>query len=54
MARVRLKPLARQTIVITGATSGIGLATARLAGRPGEVGCPGARVPPKQPRTAGP
>jgi NAD(P)-dependent dehydrogenase (short-subunit alcohol dehydrogenase family) len=31
MARVRLKPLARQTVVITGATSGIGLATARMA-----------------------
>lgn len=28
---VRLKPLARQTIVITGASSGIGLATARMA-----------------------
>jgi short-subunit dehydrogenase len=28
---VRLRPLARQTIVITGASSGIGLATARLA-----------------------
>lgn len=28
---IRLKPLARQTIVITGASSGIGLATARMA-----------------------
>ncbi len=31
MSNIRLKPLSRQTIVITGATSGIGLATARLA-----------------------
>jgi NAD(P)-dependent dehydrogenase (short-subunit alcohol dehydrogenase family) len=31
MARVHLKRLSQQTIVITGATSGIGLATARLA-----------------------
>ena len=31
VGRARLKPLARQTIVLTGATSGIGLATARLA-----------------------
>ncbi len=31
MASFRLKPLARQTVVITGASSGIGLATARLA-----------------------
>ncbi len=30
MARVTLKPLASQTVVLTGATSGIGLATARL------------------------
>jgi short-subunit dehydrogenase len=33
--RVRLKRLADQVIVITGASSGIGLATARLAGRKG-------------------
>ena len=33
--RARLKPLASQTIVLTGATSGIGLATARLAARSG-------------------
>jgi NAD(P)-dependent dehydrogenase (short-subunit alcohol dehydrogenase family) len=31
MARPRLKPLARQVVVVTGATSGIGLATARMA-----------------------
>ena len=31
MPRIRLKPLSRQTVVITGATSGIGLATARMA-----------------------
>ena len=35
MARVALKPLARQSIVLTGATSGIGLATARMAARRG-------------------
>ena len=34
-ARVRLKPLAEQVVVITGASSGIGLATARLAARRG-------------------
>lgn len=32
---VKLKPLAQQTIVITGATSGIGLCTARLAAKRG-------------------
>src|SRR5690606_21330188 len=31
----KLKPLSQQTIVITGATSGIGLATARLAAERG-------------------
>jgi NADPH:quinone reductase-like Zn-dependent oxidoreductase len=31
MPRVRLKPLSRQTVVVTGATSGIGLATVRMA-----------------------
>jgi short-subunit dehydrogenase len=31
MSKLRLKPLAQQVVVITGATSGIGLATARLA-----------------------
>lgn len=35
MSQIRLKPLSRQTIVITGATSGIGLATARLAAEGG-------------------
>ena len=35
MPQIRLKPLSRQTIVITGATSGIGLATARLAAKGG-------------------
>lgn len=32
---VRLKPLRQQVLVITGASSGIGLATARMAGREG-------------------
>ena len=32
---VRLRPLAEQTIVITGASSGIGLTTAKLAARRG-------------------
>ncbi len=32
---VRLKPIAKQVIVITGATSGIGLATARMAAKQG-------------------
>ena len=35
MPSPRLKPLARQVILITGASSGIGLATARLAARRG-------------------
>ncbi|MGI4877765.1 MAG: SDR family oxidoreductase [Janthinobacterium lividum] len=35
MSRARLKPLASQTIVITGASSGIGLATAEAAARAG-------------------
>lgn len=35
MSQIRLKPLSRQTIVITGATSGIGLSTARLAAESG-------------------
>ncbi len=35
MTRARLKPLSQQTLVITGATSGIGLATARRAARKG-------------------
>jgi NAD(P)-dependent dehydrogenase (short-subunit alcohol dehydrogenase family) len=35
MPRPRLKPLSQQTIVITGATSGIGLATARMAAEQG-------------------
>jgi short-subunit dehydrogenase len=33
--KIRLKPIERQTMVITGATSGIGLATARMAARRG-------------------
>jgi short-subunit dehydrogenase len=33
--KVRLKPIAEQVIVITGATSGIGLATARMAAKQG-------------------
>lgn len=35
MVRVKLRPLAEQAIVVTGASSGIGLATARLAARRG-------------------
>ena len=35
MTRVHLKPLAEQTILVTGATSGIGLATVRLAAQRG-------------------
>lgn len=35
MSRVRLKPIARQVVVITGASSGNGLATARVAARRG-------------------
>ena len=35
MARVALKPLSRQVVVLTGSTSGIGLATARLLARRG-------------------
>lgn len=35
MAKAKLKPLDEQVIVITGASSGIGLATARMAGRRG-------------------
>ncbi len=35
MARVTLKPLSLQTIVLTGATAGIGLATARMAAKQG-------------------
>ena len=35
MARALLKPLSEQVVVITGATSGIGLATARLAAQRG-------------------
>jgi short-subunit dehydrogenase len=35
VTKVRLKPIAEQVIVITGATSGIGLATARMAAKQG-------------------
>lgn len=35
MSKLKLKPLAEQTIVITGASSGIGLATARMAAQRG-------------------
>ena len=37
MTKATLKPLNQQSIVITGATSGIGLATARRAARAGPV-----------------
>jgi len=37
--RVKLQPLAKQVIVITGASSGIGLATAREAARRGGKSC---------------
>lgn len=35
MARINLKPIAEQVVVVTSASSGIGLATARLAARCG-------------------
>jgi NADP-dependent 3-hydroxy acid dehydrogenase YdfG len=35
MSRIQLKPLNERVIVITGATSGIGLATARSAAKAG-------------------
>src|SRR5436190_21011831 len=35
MARIKLKPLKEQVIVITGASSGIGLVTARMAAKRG-------------------
>ena len=35
MSQIRLKPLSQQVIVITGASSGIGLATARMASEAG-------------------
>src|SRR6185503_5756171 len=35
MARTKLKPLKDQVIVITGASSGIGLSTARMAAKQG-------------------
>jgi NADP-dependent 3-hydroxy acid dehydrogenase YdfG len=35
MSRAKLKPIEEQVIVITGASSGIGLATARLAAKRG-------------------
>ena len=37
--QIRLKPINEQVIVITGASSGIGLATARLAARQGAAWC---------------
>ena len=33
--KIRLKPIAEQVVVITGASSGIGLATARMAAERG-------------------
>jgi short-subunit dehydrogenase len=43
MSRVKLKPIDQQVIVITGASSGIGLATARLAAEKGAKVVLGAR-----------
>ena len=50
--RIRLKPLSRQVMVITGASSGIGLVTARMAARQGATVVVAARNAPALHRLA--